>query len=115
MRCTRNRNVGEASVNEFGMDLGVYIDQHALRSQTLRTMGCDGIAVIEVPHFAGIEAHDTVFGSIHTDTDFAILPNALNRAEVTVRNPQVSLRGRKLNFVSDSKFALDLAVRGDAT
>src|SRR5271166_4367890 len=69
--------------------------------------------MIEVSHLASVEAHESSFCSIHAHTDLAIL-DALYGAEVAVGNLHVPLRSRELDFVSDSKFTLDLSVCCDA-
>ncbi len=96
------------------MNLRTHVHQHALGSQTLRTVRGDGIAMIEVPHLVCIEAHDSVFGATHADADLAIVPDVLDGAQIAIGNLQVSLWSCKLDFVPDSKFTLDLAVGGDA-
>src|SRR6185437_16898848 len=70
--------------------------------------------MIEVPHLGGIEAHDSTFCAVHADVDLAIVLDMLDGAEVTVDNLQVPLRSCKLDLVSSSKLALDLAVGRDA-
>ena len=114
VRGSRDRHVGEAVVDKLRVNLRVHVHQYALRRETLRAVRSHGVAVIEVSHLVGIEAHDSVFCAIHANADLSVIPDVLDGAEVTVGNLQVPVRGSKLYFVPDSELPLDLTVRGDA-
>lgn len=96
------------------MNLGVHVDNDALRSESLRAVRRDNVTVIAVPHLVRVEAHNSVFCAIHADADFAVVSDVLDGAKTTNSNVQVSLRSCKLYPVSNGKFPLDLTVRGDA-
>ena len=95
------------------MDVGVHVDQNALRSQTLRTVRGDGVAVIEVPHLCRIKGNRPVLASVHADSHRAGLVNLLHGSKVAVGDSQFTIGRGELQTVAYSKFALDLAVSGD--
>jgi hypothetical protein len=55
MTGTGDGDVCEAGVEQIGMNRGIGIDQDALRRETLRAMTGDGVTVIKVTMFNGIE------------------------------------------------------------
>ncbi len=52
---TGDGNIAEARVERIGMDAGIGVNQHALGSEPLRAVACDGVAVIEVALFRSAE------------------------------------------------------------
>lgn len=72
-----------------------------------------GITMIEVPHLVSIEAYGSFF-AIHADTDLAVISDVLDSGEVTIGYLQIPQWSCKLHLISNSKLALDLAVRCDS-
>jgi hypothetical protein len=64
--------------------MAINIDDDALRSESLRAMTGDGIAVIEVPHLVGIEGYR--FAVVHLYGELAVFVDALHGAKVAVGN-----------------------------
>jgi len=65
LRCARNGDVGKAGIDEFRVNVGVHVDQNALRGESLRTVRGHGVAVIEVPHLGWIEGDHPFFSAVH--------------------------------------------------
>lgn len=57
--CAGDGNVSETRTQQVGMDAGVCVDEDALGSESLGTMTCNCIAVIEVAVFPRIELDAT--------------------------------------------------------
>ncbi|MGA2891097.1 MAG: LysR family transcriptional regulator [Terracidiphilus sp.] len=71
-------------LDEFRVNVGVHVDQNALRGETLRAVRGHGVSVIEVPHLCRIECDRPIFAAVHVDGYFAALADLLDGSEVTV-------------------------------
>ena len=60
MAGARHGNVGEACVEQVRVNAGVGVNEDALGGKPLRAVAGDGIAVIEVRMFAGIEFNPAI-------------------------------------------------------
>ena len=90
------------------MNLGVDVHQDAVCRKSLRTVGRDSIAVIEMAHFVGVEGDH--FSLVHPDGELAVFSDALDGAEVTVGNTKLLGRRGEDETVANGKFPLHLAV-----
>jgi hypothetical protein len=83
------------------MNIGVHVDQDALRSEALRTVRCHGVAVIEVPHLGRIEGDRSVLAAVHADNHCAVLIDLLHGSKVAVGDSQFLIRRGKLQPVAN--------------
>ncbi len=75
-------------------------------------MGGHGVAMIEVPHLAGMERNTLVWLAVHLYGD-AVLGDLLDRSHIAIRNAQIAGWCGELDPVTFCKVPADLLIGRD--
>ena len=104
-------HIAKTGIEQVWVDGGIGVDEDALGSQSLRTVAGDGVAVVEMTMFGGMELSLTVI--VETDKDMSSGADGFDLCEVTVGDTECLGGCGELDAVADSKLAFDLAVNAD--
>jgi hypothetical protein len=107
-----NRDLVVPPIDEFRVNGGVHVDQYPVGGKSLRTVGGDSIAVVEVPHLRRIKTDATLFLPIHLHVDLRPVDSA-DSSQIAVGNAQLSVCRRELDTVALREVRADLPVGGD--
>ena len=85
---TRDRHVRKTIINQQFAFVCVDVNQNSVCCLPLAAMAGDGVSVVEMRMLADVKSKLTV--GVHSDSKVAVRVDLFDRAEFTVRNPQVS-------------------------
>ena len=94
------------------MDAAIGVDQNALRGEALRAVTGNGVAVVEMTMFFGVEFNLAVV--VEADGQATIGVDRLDRGHVAICNAERFVGGSKLDAFTYGELPLDLLVDADA-
>jgi RHS repeat-associated protein len=113
VRGAGDRDIGKPGVDEFGVDVGVHVDQNALRSESLRTVRGDCVAVIEVPHLCRIKGDHPIFAAVHADGHCGVSVDLQYGSNVAVGDSEFAIRRGELTTVTASSGSATMSYDGN--
>lgn len=96
VRRARDGDICEPLADEFRVNFGIHIYQHALCGKPLRALRGHGVAMIEVAHRAWVERNALFFVAIHANDKPAVVADLLECAKIAVGNAQLPVWRRQL-------------------
>jgi hypothetical protein len=112
VRPARDRDVSHPVVDEvFRAKICIDVDEHVVGGLPLAGVAGYGIAMVKVRMFSWVDAHTPA--TVHLQTHTAIVGDALDGSQLTIRNLQVSRRRGELDAVAHRKSLLLLLVDGN--
>src|SRR5258705_7317717 len=112
VRGARDGDVGKAGADELRVGPRVHVDEYSLGGDSLGAVGCDGVAMVEVPHAGGIEGDGLLF-PVHLDSELARV-EVLDCSKVAVGNSKLSCRRGELNAIAFGEVAMNFLVCRDS-
>ena len=112
VRGARDGDVGKAGADELRVGPRVHVDEYSLGGDSLGAVGCDGVAMVEVPHAGGIEGDGLLF-AVHLDSELAPV-EVLDCSKVAVGNSKLSRRRGELDAIAFGEVAMNFLVCRDS-
>jgi hypothetical protein len=109
---TGNGYIAKPRVEQVRVDAGVGIDQDAFRGESLRAVAANGVSVVEMAMFFGIEFDLPAI--VEAGRDAAIWDNGIDGGKVAVADAKRLVRSGELDAVADGKFARNFPIHSDA-
>jgi hypothetical protein len=94
-----NGDVSETRIQQVGVDACISIDEDALGGQPLGAVAGDGVAVVKMPVFGGVEVD--LAARIESDREVSIRRNRVDHGEVTIGHIQRLVGRGELDAVAD--------------
>src|SRR5208337_792271 len=106
-------DVGEAGVEQVGVDAGIGVNEDAFGGETLGTVAGDGIAVVEMTMLAGVELDLAIV--VEAGGKASIGMDGLDDGQFAVGEAEQFIGRSELDAVAYRELAVDLAVDVDAS
>ena len=111
VRRTRDGNIRKARIDEFGMNIGIHVYQHALCGKSLGVVRGHGVAVIEVWVVTIGECYVTSIAEPRGHR--AVSRDPFNCRQIPVSDPETLVRRSKDHSVADCKFPFYFPIYAD--
>ena len=105
-------DVAETGVEQVRVDAGIGVNENAFGGEALRAVTGDGVAVVEVTMFAGVELDAAVV--VEAGGEATIGMDHLDDREITIGNAKRFVGCGELDAVTYGELAFDLSVDADA-
>lgn len=112
MACSGHGDVPKARIEQIGMNAGISVDEHPFRGEALRTVASDGVAMIEMAVFGGVELNQFVV--VESSADASIRRDGFDNSKIAVGDAERPPRCGKLDAVSDGKLMGYLPIDADS-
>ena len=108
-----NGHVSEAGAEQVGVDAGVGVDEHTLSGEALGAVAGDGVTVVEVALFGGVEFDLEII--VEPSSDSTIGMDGFDNGKVTIGDAERLVRCGELYSVANGKLMRDLSVDANSS